>query len=366
MCRNPNPHSVGPMETTPATSPTRRVRIIGRAADSGIALTSGARWHRPLTWTGFAFAALTLFAAAAMLVDDRTLMGESVWLKVGKFAFAFTAYSFTLAWLISHMSRARRFGWWSGTAFAVISVIEVGVLTMAASLGTYSHFNNSEELANQIVQGSFQYGVPMLFLINMVMAIVVLWQRIGDRAVTSVIRWGLLLSTLGMASAFFILSVAEQQTRVVEDAYGNAVELSAGHGVGDPDGNGMFLTHWSTTGGDMRVGHFIGLHGIQVFIVVAMLLGLLAARRAWLRDDRVRAAIVRWFSLGYLGIFTTTVVQALRGQSLIAPDAASLAGFAGSVLVAAAGIAFTIRKARKANPDLDGSHEAIAPAQPVR
>ena len=47
-------------------------------------------------------------------------------------------------------------------------------------------------------------------------------------------------------------------------------------------------------------------------------------------------------------------------------DAASLAGFAASVVIPAAGIALTVRKARKANPVPDGSHEAIAPAQPVR
>ncbi|WP_211253387.1 hypothetical protein [Glycomyces tenuis] len=308
------------------------------------------RWHRPLTATGIGLAALAVFALAAMLVDDRTLMGESVWVKVFKFSFAFSAYNLTLAWLIGHMTRARRFGWWSGTAFAVISVFEVGVVAMAASLGTYSHFNTSEELSNTIVQGAFQYGVPTMFMINIVMAIVVLWQRIGDRAVTAVIRWGLLLSTLGMAAAFFILGVAEQERRVAEDAYGDPVELSAGHGVGDPDGNGMFLTGWSVTGGDLRVPHFLGLHGIQVLIVAALVLGALAARSAWLRDERVRARIVHSLGLGYLGVCVTTVWQAARGQSLIDPDAATLAAFAASAAVALIGIAVTIATARKNAP----------------
>ncbi|GAB3647414.1 hypothetical protein [Glycomyces tarimensis] len=306
------------------------------------------RWHRPLTAAGIAFAALTVVAFAAMVVDDRTLMGESVWLKALKFSFAFSAYSFTLAWLIGRMTRARRFGWWSGTVFAAVSALEVGVIVMAASFGTYSHFNNSESLSNQIVQGSFQYGVPMLLLSNIAVAIVLLFQRIGDRAVTAVVRWGLLLSTLGMAAAFFILSVTEQRRRVVQDAYGNEVELGAGHGIGDPDGNGMFLTGWSTTGGDMRVPHFIGLHGIQVLVLVAIVMSALAVRYAWLREERTRARIVHALSLGYLGVFTTAVWQAVRGQSFIAPDGATLAAFAASAAVALIGAALAIAVGRRA------------------
>lgn len=306
-----------------------------------------ARWHRPLTATGIGFAALAAFALVAMLVDDRTLLGESVWVKVFKFAFAFFAYNLTLAWLIGHMTRARRFGWWAGTAFAFLSVPEVGVIAMAASLGTYSHFNSTDSLSNLIVQSAFEYGVPFFLVINLAMGIVVLWQRIGDRAVTAVIRWGLLLSSLGMIAAFFILAVAEQRRRVVEDAYGNAVELSAGHGVGDPDGKGMLLTGWSVTGGDMRVPHFIGLHGIQVLIVASLVLGALAVRFAWLRGDRTRARIVHSLGLGYLGVFATTVWQAARGQSLVHPDAATLAAFGASAAVALIGIAVAVIKARK-------------------
>lgn len=321
------------MNTTPAPAPT-----------------ATPRWHRPLAASGVAFAALAAFALVAMFVDDRTLMGESVWLKVFKFSFAFFAYNLTLAWLIGHMTRARRFGWWSGTVFAALSVFEVGVIVLAASLGTYSHFNSSDELSNLIVQNAFQYGVPVLFMINFVMAIVVLCQRIGDRAVTAVIRWGLVLSSLGMAAAFFILSVAEQQRRVVEDAYGNEVELSAGHGVGDPDGNGMFLTGWSVTGGDLRVPHFIGLHGIQVLIAAALVLGVLAVRFTRLRDERVRAGIIHSLGLGCLGLFATTTWQAVRGQSLVAPDAATLAALAASAAVAAIGVAVAIGRGRKEIP----------------
>ncbi|MQM27371.1 hypothetical protein GFD30_17595 [Glycomyces sp. NEAU-7082] len=290
--------------------------------------------------------AVALFSLAAMPFDDRTLLGDSVWSKPFKFGFAFFAYALSLAWLLSHMTRLRRTGWAVGTVFAVVGAVDFAVVVAAAAAGTFSHFNGSDTVLNQVVQFAFDF-VPVLFLTNAAIGILVLFQRIGDRAVTTVIRWGLLLSSLGMVSAFFILAVGGEGERTRLDANGDEVPLSGGHGVGDPDGSGMFLTGWSTTGGDLRVSHFIGLHGIQVLIGVAMLLSLLAARRAWLGDDRVRGAVVRWFAVGYLGVFATTVWQAVRGQSFIAPDSATIAGFAASVLAAAVGIAVTAARARR-------------------
>ncbi|MCD0443091.1 hypothetical protein LO763_05545 [Glycomyces sp. A-F 0318] len=319
-----------------------------RAAGTGPALTRGGRrWHRPLVALGIFGGAVALFSLAAMPFDDRALLGDSVWAKPFKFGFAFFAYALSLAWLLSHLTRLRRTGWAVGTVFAVVGAVDFAVVVAAAAAGTYSHFNGADTALNRIVQTAFD-SVPVLFLANAAIGVLVLFQRIGDRAATTVVRWGLALSSLGMAAAFFILGVADEEERTRSDANGDAIPLSGGHGVGDPDGNGMFLTGWSTTGGDLRVSHFIGLHGIQVLIGLAMLLGVLAARRAWLRDDRVRGGIVRWFAVGYLGVFATTVWQAVRGQSFTAPDAATLAAFAAAVLTAAAGIAVTAARARRA------------------
>ncbi|TDE95021.1 hypothetical protein EXU48_09640 [Occultella glacieicola] len=303
------------------------------------------RWHRPLVVTAVGMFALVLVSAFGLLFDDRTILGESVWLKTLKFGFSFGAYLLTLAWLIAHLTRARRFGWLTGTLFAAISAVEVGVIALAAALGTFSHFNTSTDPVNEVVQAVFKYGIPVMFVVNVAMAVMVLFQRIGDRSVTTTVRWGLLMSTLGMVAAVFIVSVGGQGDRTLVDANGRSVELNAGHGVGDLDGHGMFLTNWSLTGGDMRVSHFVGLHGIQVFIAAAIVLVALAGRYAWLRDERVRAGLIRWFAIGYLGVFLTVAWQAVRGQSVAAPDGVTLAALAASFAIAFVGIAVTTRRA---------------------
>ncbi|MGA4992341.1 hypothetical protein [Nonomuraea bangladeshensis] len=65
--------------------------------------------------------------------------------------------------------------------------------------------------------------------------------------------------------------------------------------MGVPDGGpGLPLTGWSTVGGDLRIPHFVDLHGLQVMLVVALalVLGLLASRVTRLHDERTRAGLV--------------------------------------------------------------------------
>ncbi|MFC7646577.1 hypothetical protein ACFQX6_42975 [Streptosporangium lutulentum] len=75
-------------------------------------------WHRPLLICAGLMCALMFVCLAGSLIDDRTLLGESVWVKPLKFGFAFGLYAGTLAWLLSKLTRGRRVGWWVGCVFA--------------------------------------------------------------------------------------------------------------------------------------------------------------------------------------------------------------------------------------------------------
>ena len=96
-----------------------------------------------------------------------------------------------------------------------------------------------------------------------------------------------------------------------------------GHTVGAADGGpGLPGTGWSTEHGDLRIAHFTGLHGMQVL----PFLGWLVSRR------RYRTAVQTRFAFLAAGSYTALTLilwwQALRGQSIVAPDAATLIALA--------------------------------------
>ncbi|MCX5194228.1 hypothetical protein OOK31_10025 [Streptomyces sp. NBC_00249] len=304
-------------------------------------------WHRPLTLCSALMLGLVLASGVGLLVDGRSLLGESVWIKPLKFGFAFALYSGTLAWLVSRLDRGARLGRVVGTVFAVAALAEVGAITAQAARGTFSHFNASgADAVTLALTPVLSLGVMILVVAQLIIAIVVLLQRTGGAAATRAIRAGLALASFGMLVPVFWL-VGESHPRTVTDANGHAVPMYQGHGIGDPDGHGMPLTGWSVTGGDFRVPHFFALHGIQVLLLVVAVLAALAARHAWLRDEQVRARLVAVAALGYTGLVAVVTWQAGRGQSLIHPDAATLGAGAVVLLATAASAAWVTFTARR-------------------
>lgn len=304
-------------------------------------------WHRPLMVNVTLMIGLVLVSAVGTLVDHRVLLDESVWVKPLKFGVAFTLYSGTLAWLLTTLRRARRFGWWLGTGFAVAATAEVAGIAVQAARGTFSHFNaNLADPVNRVTTALFTYGVAALFLAQLGIAALVLVQRGGGRALNRAVRAGIALATAGMLVPVYWMAT-QVHPRTVVDANGARVLMYQGHGIGDPDGHGMPITHWSTTGGDFRPPHFLGLHGIHVLLLVTVALSALAGRVPWLRPERVRARLVGVAAAGHAGLLAVVTWQAGRGQSLIHPDAATLAALAVVVVGTAVAAGLVLAAARR-------------------
>jgi hypothetical protein len=303
-------------------------------------------WHRPLMVNVTIMIGLVLAAGVGVVVDGRTLLDESVWVKPLKFGIAFTLYSGTLAWLLARQRLESRFAWWTGTFFAVAATAEVAAITVQAARGTFSHFNaNTDDPVTLLLVPVLSYGVGLIYLTQVAIVVVVLRRRVGDRALTRALHAGLALATVGMTLPIWWM-IYEIHPRVVTDANGGEVTMYQGHGIGDPDGRGMPITHWSVTGGDYRPAHFLGLHGIHVLLLITVVLAALGTRVVWLRTERARAQLVGVAALGYTGLLVVITWQAGRGQSLIHPDALTLVALTAVVLCTAAG-AVAVRTAAK-------------------
>jgi hypothetical protein len=294
-------------------------------------------WHRPTLWVAVVMAVGAVGCAVALLVDGRVLQGESVWAKPFKFSVSLAVYSATLSWMLSLPHKGRRWTSGLGTVIAAIMFMEVGLIAVQAGRGMFTHYNTSDEPLNEFLQSTFAVAIPAMFLANIALALVLSFQRFGRPDVRWAVRGGLYLAVLGMFTGYLmVFQIGKRVTAV--DAGGRPAELVGGHSVGVPDGGpGMPLTGWSTTGGDLRVPHFVGMHGLQVMILLA--LGLAAFGLV----ERVRTRLVGVAAFGYLGLLALLTWQALRGESLVHPGGTTLAALGGLAVVVAAGAAWAVR-----------------------
>ena len=301
-------------------------------------------WHGPLAVLAGASLLLVPVTAVAWLLDDRILGGMPIWAKPMKFALSFALYAVVLAWLTSRLRRLRRTGWWAGTVLAVASLGELVLITAQVVRGRASHFNVATPL-DAAVFSAMGTLVAVIYLCTLVVAVGLLLSPLGDRALTWAVRLGVLIAVAGLSVGFLMVVPTPEQARAA--AEGLTETVSGAHAVGVVDGGpGLPLLGWSTTGGDLRVGHFIGMHALQVLPLLALALG-----RGTRLGERARTHLVQLAGFGYAGAVVLTVWQALRGQPLLSPDALTLA-VAGALLAATgAGVAVVLRTARTADAE---------------
>ncbi|WP_432105368.1 hypothetical protein [Streptomyces sp. bgisy091] len=297
-------------------------------------------WHRPLVLFAASMAVTAVVAAIGMVVDERVLAGAPIWAKPFKFAVSFVAYALSLAWMLTLLTRGRRAGRRAGTVVALACAGEMAVITGQVIRGKRSHFNNATPLDSTLYQ-AMAVTVVILWAGTLVIALLLLRARIGDRASAWTVRAGALLALAGAAIGFLMTRPSAQQRA----AGGlDSADVVGAHAVGVPDGGpSMALTGWSTTGGDLRIPHFVGMHALQALPLFLLVLLLLAPRVTRLRDPLVRLRLVRVACGAYAALVALLTWQALRGEPLIHPEGATLTAAAVSGVATAAGFVSALR-----------------------
>jgi hypothetical protein len=197
--------------------------------------------------------------------------------------------------------------------------IEMVLIVMQVLRNTTSHFNQ-ETPFDAAVFTAMGAVIAGMWLLNAIVAFLLARRRFAEAPIVWGVRLGLVAGLLGMTVAFLMTQPTPDQDALIA-ATGSSSIVGA-HAVGVADGGpGLPVVGWSTEGGDLRVAHFVGLHGLQV----VPLFGLALARFGppWLpmrdRSRLVGVAAAFWIALTLLLTW-----QALREQPLIAPDALTL------------------------------------------
>ena len=294
------------MATHPLLPQTRRVIARGMAT------------NRPLTIVVLLMLAVLAGTLVGLVIDPRVITGAPAWLKPAKFAVSISIYCATFVWLLGFVAGRARLARLVAWVTAAALVIEMALIALQAFRGTTSHFNVSTPFDGAIwsVMGA---SIVCLWTASLVLAILLLRQRFADAAFAWSIRLGVFISLIGMGVAFFMTSPTSAQRQAASAGHG--MPIAGAHSVGVPDGGpGLPVVGWSTVGGDLRVPHFVGLHALQLL----PLLGWLTVRFGGRLRPATRTALVCILGIFYVGLVGILTWQALRGQSVIAPDARTL------------------------------------------
>lgn len=283
-------------------------------------LKTAYNWHRPLMIFTLSMVVLTPIAALGMAFDDRVLVDSPIWFKPFKFAVSFVLYSTSLAWFISLLEgRMHRIAWWLGTVAAAVGVGEMAIIVGQVIRGKRSHFNLETPLDTALFS-AMGLMVVVLWVTNAVIAVMLFRKRFANSAQGWTLRFSLLIALVGMGVGFLMTQPKPGQSP--------AAGTIGAHTIGGADGGSyMPFTGWSMEHGDLRVGHFIGMHALQFLPLLIALAG---------RWANARLA----FALGggYLGLTLLVIWQALRGQALLRPDALTLITLSALVVATALGV----------------------------
>jgi hypothetical protein len=275
--------------------------------------------NAPLTVTGLLMLPALAFAVVGLMVDPRLITGAPAWLKPAKFAFSIAVYVFTLAWIFTFIpgfQRVRRIVGWTT---AITMVLELAIIDSQAARGTTSHFNASTPL-NAALFTVMGAAIAIQTLTSAAVAIALWRQKFDDRALGWTLRFAMIMTIIGAFSGGLMTVPTTAQLAAAHA--GQAMPVIGAHTVGAADGGpGIPGTGWSKEHGDVRVPHFIGLHALQALPLLAFLL----RRRRLSSSARVRLAFTAAGS--YFALFGILLAQALRGQSVLHPDAFTMEAF---------------------------------------
>ncbi len=277
-----------------------------------------------------AFSLLCLVVSVLGLsIDHRTINGELSWAKPCKFSLSLAVYGATLIGFSRYLTRHKLFFQLTCRASLAGTVVELSAIIMQVVRGTSSHFNSATGFDHCVFAVITLAIMPVAF--SVLALFIMLWREENLPEVLGLsLKWGVFLTLIGLIPGVLMLL-----PEGIRDALFSYRHFD-GHAVGSTiAGRGLPLIGWSAVAGDLRVAHFMGIHGLQVLPFVGLALDRLCFKLSTARQRQLLWNV----GLTYLSFIFLLTWQALHSESVIAPSTGTVAVgfsmFASSVLCGA-------------------------------
>jgi hypothetical protein len=280
---------------------------------------------KSLFWLAVICVVVAIALIPLWILDSRQLLGVSVWEKPIKFYISVAIFSFTYSWLSSFLTRGGRWVKLTGFVIAVSLAVEIVIILFMASIGETSHFNVSSPTAI-VIWSLMATFISFVLFATIFISVMILFQKQQEFNLKLALALGSINTAVGMGLAYLMTWPTAAQLA-------NYQGIAGAHAVGVSDGGpGLPFLGWSTVAGDLRVGHFFGLHSIQV---AAILLALSLLLPFAFRIPLIVIGNITW--LGFVGLVTW---QSLRAEPFTSPSETTLVGYA--VLLSSAALSFAL------------------------
>jgi hypothetical protein len=272
---------------------------------------------KSLFWLAVICVVVVIALIPLWILDSRELLGVSVWEKPIKFYISVAIFSFTYSWLSSFLTRGGRWVKLTGFVIAVSLAVEIVIILAMASIGETSHFNVSTPTAIAIwsIMATF---ISIVLFSTIFISLMILFQK--QQEFNLKLALGSINTAVGMGLAYLMTWPTATQLA-------NYQGIAGAHAVGVSDGGpGLPFLGWSTVAGDLRVGHFFGLHSIQV---AAILLAISLMLPLAFRIPLIVVGNITW--LGFIGLVTW---QSLRAEPFSSPSEMTISSFVALAVLA--------------------------------
>lgn len=246
-----------------------------------------------LVHLGSSFLLLSVVLAVLIPFNSTQVLGINALVKPLKFAISIWIYCWTMAWLLIYFKNE--------TVkkkliilIAVTLVFEQAVITIQAFRGTLSHFNVDTIIELLLF---LLMGVMIVWFTCYNLYLAILFQRQKDdlpRTKKQSIVWGLVIFVI---ASFMGGVMAGMRTHTLG---------------GEMGGPSIPFLNWSTTHGDLRVAHFIGLHALQVIPAIGF------GSFHYFKNKKMAYNMTLSFSIFYLVFILFAFFQAIMGLPFLA------------------------------------------------
>jgi hypothetical protein len=199
-------------------------------------------------------------------LDHRLVHGEVVALKPTKFALSGGVYLLTVSWMLGYVRPERMTSGLVQTAtwgLMVGASVELFCIILQAARGRASHFNLATPLDAAI---SGLMGVLAILFVGMLLPLA--WE-IGRRPRPDAPAMMVAAIVVGLVATFVLGALTGAGMGRIASGAVPSHEFT------------LPIVGWTLPGGWTRVAHFLGIHALQAFPMMAFAVSLLPGRSSW-------------------------------------------------------------------------------------